>query len=179
MKKLLLVATCLALVGLLLPANTVAGTTLVYGTTERVTDMDPANAYDFHTWEIFYNIYQGLLGYNAGETEVVPQLAESYEVVDGGLGYVLKLRKGVTFTDGTPFDANAVKWSIDRVIRIKGDPSWLVTDFVKGVEVLGSHEVKFILHNPVAYFPSLLATVPYYPLNPNIYPADKIVTNPE
>ena len=61
MKKLLLVATCLALVGLLLPANTVAGTTLVYGTTERVTDMDPANAYDFHTWEIFYNIYQGLL----------------------------------------------------------------------------------------------------------------------
>ena len=31
----------------------------------------------------------------------------------------------------------------------------------------------------MAYFPSLLATVPYYPLNPNIYPADKIVTNPE
>ena len=178
MKKLLLVATCLALVGLLLPANTVAGTTLVYGTTERVTDMDPANAYDFHTWEIFYNIYQGLLGYPAGETELVPQLAESYEVVDGGVGYVLKLRKGVTFTDGTPFDANAVKWSIDRVMKIKGDPSWLVTDFVKGVEVLGSHVVKFTLHNPVAYFPSLLATVPYYPLIPNIYPADKIVTDP-
>jgi len=179
MKKLLLIVTCLAVVGLLLPANTMAGATLVYGTTERVTDMDPANAYDFHTWEIFYNIYQGLLGYPAGETELVPQLAESYEVVDGGAGYVLKLREGVNFTDGTPFDANAVKWSIDRVIALKGDPSWLVTDFVKGVEVLSSHEVKFILHNPVAYFPSLLATVPYYPLNPNIYPADKIVTNPE
>ncbi|GAK59515.1 ABC-type dipeptide transport system, periplasmic component [Candidatus Vecturithrix granuli] len=32
-----------------------APTVVVYGTTERVTDMDPANAYDFHTWEIFYN----------------------------------------------------------------------------------------------------------------------------
>jgi ABC-type transport system substrate-binding protein len=63
MKKLLLIAICLAVAGLLLPANTMAGATLVYGTTERVTDMDPANAYDFHTWEIFYNIYQGLMGY--------------------------------------------------------------------------------------------------------------------
>jgi ABC-type transport system substrate-binding protein len=89
-----------------------------------------------------------------------------------------KLRKGVKFTDGTPFDANAVKWSIDRVMKLKGDPSWLVTDFVKRCEVLGSHEVKFNLNNPVAYSPSLVATVPYYPVNPNVYPADKIVTNP-
>jgi peptide/nickel transport system substrate-binding protein len=31
---------------------------IVYGTTEKVSDMDTANAYDFHTWEIFYNVYQ-------------------------------------------------------------------------------------------------------------------------
>jgi peptide/nickel transport system substrate-binding protein len=59
-----------------------------------------------------------------------------------------------------------------------GDPSWLVTDFVERVEVLDKYQVKFVLKNPVAYFPSLVATVPYYPVNPNIYPADKIVQDP-
>jgi peptide/nickel transport system substrate-binding protein len=155
-----------------------AGGTIVYGTTEKVTDMDPAHAYDFHTWEIFYNIYEGLLQYPAGKTELVPGLAESYTVSDDGLEYTFKLREGVAFTDGTPFNAEAMKWSIDRVIALEGDPSWLVTDFVDSVEVVSEYEVKFILKNAVAYFPSLVATVPYYPVNPNIYPQDKIIRDP-
>lgn len=166
-------------IGLVVGAGQVlAKTTLVYGTTERVTDMDPANAYDFHTWEIFYNIYEGLMGYPAGETELVPKLATSYEIVDDGKGYIFTLRDDVQFSDGTPFDASVVKWSIDRVMNLKGDPSWLVTDFVESVEVMSDYKVKFNLKNPVAYFPSLVATVPYYPVNPNVYPVDKVVTNP-
>jgi peptide/nickel transport system substrate-binding protein len=179
MKPIKLLIAMMLVLGLILGASgAFAKTTLVYGTTERVTDMDPANAYDFHTWEIFYNIYQGLMGYPAGKTNLVPQLAESYKVVDGGKGYIFKLREGLKFSDGTPFDAEAVKWSMDRVMKLKGDPSWLVTDFVKSVEVVSKYEVKFNLKNPVAYFPALVATVPYYPVNPNVYPADKIVTNP-
>jgi len=175
--KFLLYFTVVALLAVF-PAQGFAKTTLVYGTTEKVTDMDPANAYDFHTWEIFYNIYQGLTGYPPGKTNLVPNLAESYDIVDDGKGYIFKLKQGVKFSDGTPLDANAVKWSIDRVMRIKGDPSWLVTDFVQSVEVVDKNKVKFNLINPVAYFPSLVATVPYYPVNPNIYPADKIVKDP-
>jgi len=152
--------------------------TLVYGTTEKVTDMDPANAYDFHTWEIFYNIYQGLMSYPPGKTNLIPSLAESYEIVDDGTGYIFKLKEGLKFSDGTPFDADAVKWSLDRVMRIQGDPSWLVTDFVDQVAVVDKYRVKFVLKNPVAYFPSLVATVPYYPVNPNIYPPDKIIKDP-
>jgi peptide/nickel transport system substrate-binding protein len=179
MKSFKLVFVCLLALGLIfLASNSFARVTLVYGTTEKVTDMDPANAYDFHTWEIFDNIYRGLLGYAIGETKLVPGLAESYEVVDDGKGYIFKLKEGVKFSDGTPFDANAVKWSIERIMRIKGDPSWLVTDFVERVEVLDKYRVKFVLKNPVAYFPSLMATVPYYPVNPNVYPADKFITDP-
>lgn len=179
MKVVKFIIIGLAAIGLIFfSSNVFAKVTLVYGTTEKVTDMDPANAYDFHTWEIFENIYRGLLAYPPGKTNLVPGLAESYKVVDAGKGYVFKLKEGVKFSDGTPFDANAVKWSIDRVIRIAGDPSWLVTDFVDSVEVLDKYRVKFVLKNPVAYFPSLMATVPYYPVNPNIYPADKIVQNP-
>jgi peptide/nickel transport system substrate-binding protein len=179
MKPIKLLIAMMLVLGLILGASgAFAKTTLVYGTTERVTDMDPANAYDFHTWEIFYNIYQGLMGYPAGKTNLVPNLAESYKVVDGGKGYIFKLREGLKFSDGTPFDAKAVKWSLDRVMKLKGDPSWLVTDFVKSCEVVSKYEVKYNLKNPVAYFPALVATVPYYPVNPNVYPADKIITNP-
>jgi peptide/nickel transport system substrate-binding protein len=67
---------------------------------------------------------------------------------------------------------------MDRVMKLQGDPSWLVTDFVEGVEVVDEYSVKFILKNAVAYFPSLVATVPYYPVNPNIYPEDKIIRDP-
>ncbi|MBW1714254.1 MAG: peptide ABC transporter substrate-binding protein [Deltaproteobacteria bacterium] len=154
------------------------GAALVYGTTEKVIDMDPANAYDFHTWEIFYNIYQGLLRYPPGKTNLVPGLAKSYDISADGKEYTFRLREGLKFTDGTPFDASAVKWSIDRVIALKGDPSWLVTDFVDHVDVVGKYAVKFVLKNPVAYFPSLVASVPYYPVNPNVYPKDKIVRDP-
>lgn len=179
MKFFKLAFVCLLTFGLVfIASNSFARDTLVYGTTEKVTDMDPANAYDFHTWEIFYNIYRGILGYPPGKTNLVPELAESYEVVDNGKGYIFKLKQGLKFSDGTPFDANAVKWSIDRVMRLKGDPSWLVTDFVERVEVIDKSQVKFVLKNAVAYFPALVATPPYYPVNPNIYPADKIVQDP-
>ncbi len=181
---------CMVIVTLaFIPAKGFARETLVYGTTEKIIDMDPANAYDFHTWEIFYNIYAGLYDYAVGKTDLIPGLAESYEVSADGKEYIFHLKKGLKFTDGTPFDAYAVKWSIDRVIALAGDPSWLVTDFVDHVEyvakldpkkglVLDKYAVKFVLKNPVAYFPSLVASVPYYPVNPNIYPKDKIIRDP-
>ena len=153
-------------------------TTLVYGTTEKITDVDPANAYDFHTWEIFQNINRGLLSYRPGTTELIPGLAESYSVSDSGDVYTFHLRQGINFSDGTPFDANVVKWSIDRVMRIAGDPSWLVTDFVESVDVVDDYTVRFNLFGPVGFFPSLVASVPYMPVNPNIYPPDSFVNDP-
>ena len=179
MKAMKFLLFCMIAVSLaIFPAQSFAKEALVYGTTEKVIDMDPANAYDFHTWEIFYNIYQGLLRYPPGKTDLVPGLATSYDISADGKEYTFKLREGLKFTDGTPFDASAVKWSIDRVIALKGDPSWLVTDFVDHVDVVSKYAVKFVLKNPVAYFPSLVASVPYYPVNPKIYPKDKIVRDP-
>jgi peptide/nickel transport system substrate-binding protein len=179
MKALKFVLICLTVFGLVLfSSNVFAKETLIYGTTEKVIDMDPGKAYDFHTWEIFYNIYEGLMKYKLGSTELEPGLAESFAISADGKEYTFKLRKGLKFADGTAFDANAVKWSIDRVIALEGDPSWLVTDFVDRVDVVGKLSVKFVLKNPVAYFPQLVASVPYYPVNPNIYPQDKLIRDP-
>jgi ABC-type dipeptide transport system, periplasmic component len=153
--------------------------TIVYGTTDKVSDMDTANAYDFHTWEIFQNINKGLLTYTPGTTEVVPGLAESYTVNDKGDEYTFKLRKGLKFTSGTAFNAQAVKWTIDRAVALKGDPSWLITDYVKEVQVVDDLTVKFILKGPTAFFPTMVAGCPpYFPLDPQVYPVDKVVKNP-
>jgi peptide/nickel transport system substrate-binding protein len=88
---------------------------LIIGTTDSVTDLDPAETYDFHTWEIFHNTADTLLTYVAGTTNLQPGLAEAMpEVSADGLEYTFKLREGLVFPDGTPCDAEAVKWSIDR-----------------------------------------------------------------
>jgi len=154
---------------------------LVIGTTDKLSgDIDPAEAYDFHTWEIFQNISRGLLTYKPGTTELVTGLAEEWPTVsNNGLEYTFKLRKGLKFSDGTPFNASVVKHSIDRVIKLQGDPSWLVIDFVKEVQVVDDYTVKFILKNPIGYFPALVASVPYFPVSPKVYPMDKIVSEPE
>ncbi|MGD9411474.1 MAG: ABC transporter substrate-binding protein, partial [Desulfobacterales bacterium] len=179
MKAIKIIIILLAAIGLVgVASSSFAKETLIYGTTEKIIDMDPGKAYDFHTWEIFYNIYEGLMKYKLGETMLEPGLAESYEISADGKEYTFKLREGVKFTDGTVFDANAVKWSIDRVMALEGDPSWLVTDFVDHVDVVDKFSVKFVLKNPVAYFPQLVASVPYYPVNPNIYPKDKLIRDP-
>ena len=65
---------------LLLAGSAWAQPVLVYGTTDKVTDMDPASAYDQHTWDIFQNIDKGLLAYEPGIHKVIPGLAESYPV---------------------------------------------------------------------------------------------------
>ncbi len=152
--------------------------TLVYATTDKISDMDPSNAYDFHTWELFRNISRGLLAYKPGTTETIPGLAKSYSVNEAGDVYTFELREGINFSDGTPFTAEAVKWSIDRVMRIGGDPSWLVTDFVESVEVVDDYTVRFNLTGSIGFFPDVVATVPYFPVNPNIFPADTWVNDP-
>jgi len=97
-----------------------------------MTNLDPAEAYDFHTWEIFYNVYQGLLNYAPGGTQLVPGVAESYSANSTGDEFTFKLRKGVKFTDGSPFNAEAVKWSIERVIALKASPpGWSRTSWTR------------------------------------------------
>ncbi|CCC80757.1 ABC transporter substrate-binding protein [Thermoproteus tenax] len=147
-----------------------AGPTLTIGVTDKVTELDPAMAYDFFTWEIFYNTMSGLVMYKPGTTELIPALATSWEVKDNGTVWIFHLRHDAKFCDGTPVTAQNVVWSIERVMRINGDPAWLVTYFVKNVTALDNYTVMFVLKRPVAYFLALLATPPYFPVSPKYNP---------
>jgi peptide/nickel transport system substrate-binding protein len=143
---------------------------IVIGVTDKVTDLDPSNAYDFFTWEVMNNMMGGLMRYKPGTTELEPYLAQSYEVQDGGKVYIFKLRKDLKFADGTPCTAKDVVRSIKRVMEINGDPAWLVTDFVENVEAIDDYTVKFTLKKPISYFLALTATPPYFPVHPNYKP---------
>ncbi|MEZ0319300.1 MAG: ABC transporter substrate-binding protein [Pyrobaculum sp.] len=153
--------------------QTAVPTTLTIGVTDKVTDLDPANAYDFFTWEIFYNTMAGLVRYKPGTTQLEPDLAESWTVLEGGRVWAFKLRPNLKFCDGTPLTAQDVKRSIERVMKINGDPAWLVTDFVEKVEAPNATTVVFYLRAPVSYFLALVATPPYFPVHPR-YAPDKI-----
>ena len=145
---------------------------IVIGVTDKVTDLDPANAYDFFTWEVLNNVMEGLVKYKPGTLDIVPGLAESWEVSPDGKTWTFKLREGLKFADGKPLTAQDVVRSIERVMNIQGDPSWLVTSFVESVEAPDERTVVFRLKAPTGFFLPLLATPPYFPVHPDYKPDD-------
>lgn len=147
---------------------------LVIGTTDGITVLDPAKAYDFYTWEVFNNIGEGLMRYIPGTTELEFGIAEDYTVSPDGLNYTFTLREGMYFTDGAPLDAYAVKWSIDRVMSLNLDPAVLVSMYVDRVEVLDALTVRFVLTEPVAFFPAATAMAAvYFPVSNRTFPVDR------
>ncbi len=146
--------------------------TVVVGTTDKIVILDPAKAYDYFSCNILQNIMVGLVGYKIGSSEIVPQLATSWEISKDGLTYTFHLRKDAKFEDGTPIDAKAVVWSIKRAMKLNGDPAFLLTDVVKSVEAVDDYTVKFTLKKPDVTFLSRLAFTVAYPVNPKEYPAN-------
>ncbi|MEM0275433.1 MAG: ABC transporter substrate-binding protein, partial [Nitrososphaerota archaeon] len=86
----------------------VAPERIVIGVTDKVSDIDPANAYDFYTWEVLTNIMGGLMRYTPGTTELEPGLAISYTVSPDGKEYTFKLRPNLYFADGKKVTAHDV-----------------------------------------------------------------------
>jgi peptide/nickel transport system substrate-binding protein len=94
--------------------------------------LDPALVDDGESSKIIVNIYEGLLKYATDSTKVEPSLAESWEISPDGLAYTFKLKKGVKFHDGTDFNAEAVKFNIDRQLPPQVTPDMGYASFVFG-----------------------------------------------
>ena len=75
--------------------------------------------YDWQNWSVIKSIFDGLMDYKPGTTELVPDLAESYTVSDDGLTYTFKLRDGVKFHNGRPMTSADVKYSFERAVNPK------------------------------------------------------------
>ena len=90
-------------------------------------------------------VYDVLLRWDSETKEVVPQLAKSLQPNDEFTTWTLKLRDGVTFSDGTPLDAAAVKWSLQRYVEKRGPYAQLWADNVTAVQTPDAHTVIFEL----------------------------------
>lgn len=140
-------------------------TELVYATAKDINDMNP-HLYP-GSMAAQGMVYESLVE-NTKEG-IKPLLAESWEISADGKVYTFHLRKGVTFHDGAPFDANAVKLNIEAVQRNAGKHTWIrLSTKLASVEAIGEHTVRLTLTE--AYYPALLElsmTRPYVFLSPN------------
>ena len=112
--------------------------TLIWETIGNPDYLDPHMDYEsFGNW-ISYNVYETLYTYpwDSAVTEpTVPLLAASAPVISvDGLNYTINLREGITFHDGTAFNANCVKWNIERAMKIfyLDGPVWMLAECLKG-----------------------------------------------
>lgn len=91
-----------------------AGGTLVFGSAGDAVRLDPADVTDGESIQRMDNIFEGLVEYESGSTEIQPCLATSWETSEDGKEITFKLRRGVKFHDGTAFNADAVVFSFAR-----------------------------------------------------------------
>jgi peptide/nickel transport system substrate-binding protein len=138
--------------------------TLVVGLVAEPVNLDPPQVTDLNSNRVGRRIVETLVTFPEESTQVVPGLAESWTISKDGLQYTFKLRRGITFHDGTPLNAEAVKFSIERQIN-PSHPAYKLGKYpfanfffgnVKAVEVLSEERVAFLLNEPRASFLSIL-----------------------
>ena len=114
------------------PANTI-----IWETIGNPANLDPHVDYESSGNWISFNVYETLFTYpwqSADTTPSVPLLAESVDISPDGLNYTFTLRQGITFHDGTPFNASYVQWNIERAMAIFDTlgPVWMLAEPLLG-----------------------------------------------
>ncbi len=118
MRKSLVVlalAGALAMTTAMSPAFAQARTDVKIGLVLEPPSLDPTAEAAAAVDEVVYsNVFEGLTKF-ASDGSIVPGLAKSWDISEDGLTYTFHLNEGVTFHDGSAFDAEDVKFSLDRI----------------------------------------------------------------
>ncbi len=144
-----------------------ADATLVVGVTTDPNSLNPWKATQFQAVNVLETMYNSLTQFDK-DLKVVPSLAESWTTSADGKTVTLKLRQNVKFSDGSAFDANDVKFSLDRI----KDPATAAVAAaslasVTAVTVKDPTTVELTLSGPDAALASNLAS-----LNLSILPSE-------
>lgn len=139
---------------------------------DDITTLDPAIGYDWVNWSMIKSLYSRLMDYEPGTANLVPSLAESFDVSADGLTYTFKLRPDVKFSNGRAVVASDVKYSIERAVNPKTQGpgagffgaitgfdavSGGTSETLSGIETPDDQTVIFKLSRPDATFLHVLA----------------------
>ena len=150
---------------------------LVYGSGGQPVNLEPGNIVDGNSVVVHQQIYNRLLDFKPGTTELQPNLATSWSVSSDGKVWTFKLRNGVKFHDSTDFNAEAVKFNVERWWNpnhpngyrnagksyevwqqlfggFKGQPNSLLQDIV----IVDNLTIQFKLAQPFAAFPAAISS---------------------
>nr|WP_245354753.1 ABC transporter substrate-binding protein [Brachybacterium sacelli] len=133
-----------------LPAGTKKGGELVYATDREPTCLDPHNNGDLPQTYIARQYLDSLVSMQE-DGSVVPWLAESWEISPDGLTYDFSLKQGVEFTDGEPFDAEAVVANFEQIMDPATQSSTALlylSPYFESAEAVSEHVVRISLKRP-------------------------------
>ncbi|MEM4810065.1 MAG: ABC transporter substrate-binding protein, partial [Desulfurococcaceae archaeon] len=123
---------------------------VIYAYNDDITGIDPSIEDDTGLVVIGV-VYETLTYYDHQSGEVKPRLAIKWESYENNTVWVFRLREGVVFHDGTPFNATAVKISVERardIYRATGRGLGYIWDAVREVIIEDEYTVKFVLEYP-------------------------------
>jgi len=156
------------------------GGRLVTVLSATIDKLDPQVAISFQEWNIVTNItHNGLMKYDFND-ELVPDLAEKYEMNEAGDEFIFTLNKGRKFSNGREVVADDIKYSLTRAMKpetgswgnlmlmnVVGAPAVIAgdADEAEGIEVIDDYTIKFSLIEPQSTFVSFLAASPIF-INP-------------
>lgn len=159
---------------------------VIYGRGADSVGLDPIQQTDGESFKVADEIFEQLLAFKPGTTEVEPGLATEWSPSADGLEWTFKLRQGVKFHDGTDFNADAVKYNFDRW-RLTTHPEHKGGEFgyypyqfggfdgdsvIQDVQVVGPYEIKFVLKQPQGPFLQNIAMTAFGIASPTAVKAD-------
>ena len=150
------------------PEHEASANRLVVASKNRIDTVDPGGAYTFGAMQLLSAIGDPLYAINAaGQLE--PRLAVALPQLSAdGLKAQVQLRQGVRFHDGTPFNAAAMVFSLERFLAI-GKLSYLLGDRVSAARAVGPYTIELTLKRPFSPLAELLSAVNLTPLSPSAY----------
>ena len=157
----------------------VYGGTLNLATQTPPQKLDPAQVSDVVSSQFNYLIYNNLVSYATTSSKIVPALATSWTHNANGTVWVFNLRKGVTFSNGDPFTATDVAFTLTRINEavtaspyqfsyalIAGSQTcfnqtktqpWPATRYLSGIKILSPYQIQVTISSPALYFLNILA----------------------
>ena len=125
---------------------------LTFTTDLAPVDLDPAWALDTDSYNIALNVFDRLVQYKEGTTEIEPNIATSWETPDPRT-YIFTLRDDVMFHDGTQLNATSVKFSLERAL----DMGSYIFSIIENIEILDTYKLKITLYDEFTPFIQILA----------------------